>query len=397
MKTRAIRCAALALILCHTALGDPQAQSGIASPSHAFQWTLERVQIEKRPTDGLQMADLTGDGKPELIVGANDTTVRWYQGNADGSWDSHLIATGFDEIEGIEAGDFDGDGQIEVVVLDQDGGSVYLHKADTADPTGQWRQTRLDGAAPMAQSCFVTDVSGNGKPDIIYTYDGKVAGEGGVYWLEHKGGDLLDPANWAKHEMVQINGGHGLHDGWGHFGGRRGIVASTRLLWNAAVVGEVFWLEPGSDPRQPWTRHTILAESSRKITVGDFSGNGQANDVFTIRTDRGKGIYWYEYAGDAGWIEHVVSKTGKYHMVSSHDFTGNGIPEVLVSEQGGENAVRLYQNVNGKFQLVARQPYAKTDDRITYLDITGDGRTEFVTSSDHHTLDYWKVSWTASP
>lgn len=287
MKDRIIACLAILTGLTLTERQSTSAPAGppATPPTAPFEWTLERVQIDNRPTDGLQQADLAGDGEPFLIVGANDSTVRWYRQTVDGGWQSHVIASGFVELEGIDAADFDGDDRTEVIALDQGAGKVVLLKADTGDPAGPWSMATLDAAAPMAQSSFVTDVSGNGVP----------------------------------------------------------------------------------------------------------------NDVFTIRTDRGEGIYWYEYAGDAGWIEHPVTARGKYRTVSSHDFTGNGIPEVIVSERDGANAVRLYQNVGGEFRMVARQPYAKTDDRMVYLDITGDGRTEFVTTSDHRTFDYWKVDWTDEP
>ena len=63
--------------------------------------------------------------------------------------------------------------------------------------------------------------------------------------------------------------------------------------------------------RQPWTKHIIVPESSRHTTVNDFSGNGQANDVFTFRRDEGFGVYWYEYAGD-GRTEFLTTSEWGY-------------------------------------------------------------------------------------
>lgn len=357
-------------------------------------WTLERTQIEARATDGLQKADLTGDGMYELIVGADDSTVRWYRIDGDGRWESHLVQSGFAEIEGVDAADFDGDGRNEIVALDQDAGKVFIIKSDTDCPTGSWRKLVIDDSAPMAQSSFITDISGNGKPDIVYTYDGHSDGVGGIYWLENMGGAVLDPENWEKHTILQINGGHGIHDEWITIEGRKGIVASTRLQWNSDAVPEVFWLEkPVNDPREPWKRHTIVAEHSRKIAVADFSGNGDPADVFTIRTDYGRGIYWYEHLGGMEWTEHVVTDRGRYRTVSAHDITGNGTPEVIVSERGGDNSLLIYAKIDGSYELVARKAYAKTDDRILYYDVTGDGRSELVTTSDWNTFDYWRVNW----
>lgn len=370
------------------------------TPDRMPAWSLEKTQIEQIPSDGLQKADLTGDGQWELIVAVKNTEVRWYRHEDGDEWEAHTVAGGFDEIEGVDAGDFDGDGRVEIVVLDQDGGQIVLAKADSDDPAGDWSTAVLDDGATMAQASFVTDVDADGDLDLVYTYDGRVDGEGGVYWLENRASDVLAPENWAKHEMVQINGGHGLHDDWVQFpdrGERDGLVGSTRLTWNDASVGEVFWLERPDDPRQPWTKHTIVDDPSRHVTVGDFSGDGEANDVFTLRRDQGKGLYWYELQGDETWQEHTVTTEGGFRMVSSHDFTDNGIPEVLASEWKGDNALRIYQKIGNRFEMVARQPYAKTDDRILYIDLTDDGETEMVTTSDHRTFDYWKVNWTHAP
>lgn len=367
--------------------------------AEALPWTLTRVQIDATSTDGLQKVDMRGDGRIGFIASGDASgRVYWYERIDQLQWKRHTLVEGFTEIEGVDVGDFNGDGSMEVVILEQRPGRVAIARMQTDDPAGPWRSVIIDDKAPMAQSGFVTDVSGNGKPDIIYTYDGRVDGVGGVYWLENGGGDPLDVNNWTKHEMVQINGGHGLHDGWVMFPDHSdspAIVASTRLAWNRAAVGEVFWLQRPDDPRKPWIKHTIVTNvSSRHVTVGDFNGNGQANDVFTIRRDAGKGLYWYEINQDGDWTEHVVTRQRQHRTISSHDFTGNGVDEVIVTEFGGENAVCVYaRDDDGQFRLMARHPHTKSDDRIVYLDITGDGRDEFVTTSENDTFDYWRLDF----
>jgi hypothetical protein len=357
-------------------------------------WGLTRVQIDNIPTDGIQKADITGDGKWELVLSGDKTgKVYWYRQLRKNEWQRYEVATGFQDIEGVDAGDLNGDGSIEIVIVEQRPGRIAISKMDTSDPEGHWSSSIIDADAPMAQSSFLTDVSGNGFLDIIYTYDGRTDGEGGIYWLENHGNDPMDVENWTKHEILQINGAHGLHDGWVSMPGFRengAIVASTRLLWNENAEGEVFWLERPDDPRLHWIKHTIVHNASRHITVGDFNGNGQYNDVFTIRRDQGEGLYWYELNAGNEWIEHVVTTEGKFRTISSHDLTGNGVPEVIVTEYLNDDAVRVYQKQDdGVFRMAARHPYLKSDDRIVYFDIDGDGRDEFITSSEINSLDYW--------
>jgi hypothetical protein len=92
-----------------------------------FKWeevTIDTIEIGY----GLQLADVDGDGRTDIVL-ADKRTVQWYQ---NPSWDKHIIARDLTERDNvcITARDIDGDGKCEIAV------------------GGQWnfRETLQDGA-----------------------------------------------------------------------------------------------------------------------------------------------------------------------------------------------------------------------------------------------------------
>jgi hypothetical protein len=76
---------------------------------------------------GMAVADLNGDGKPDLALANTDGTVTLYFGAGDGSFGpaTHL-QTGAQELRGIVCADFAGVGRTDIAVAAPYAGNVYL-------------------------------------------------------------------------------------------------------------------------------------------------------------------------------------------------------------------------------------------------------------------------------
>ena len=108
----------------------------------------------------LAVADLTGDGIPDLLVGGGAVGV--WRGNGDGTFQlSSVYPTATSQ---LFLADVDGDGKVDLIGIDGDGGSADV-RLGNGDGTFQARQTLpLGGVSSWAT---VADVNGDGKPDLL--------------------------------------------------------------------------------------------------------------------------------------------------------------------------------------------------------------------------------------
>ncbi len=117
-----------------------------ADPIPEFRW--REVEIDSIDIGyGLQMADVNGDGKTDIVL-ADKSTIQWYE---NPQWTKHIIARNLTERDNvcITARDIDGDGRCEIAVGGQwnyleslkDGAVFYL--IPPADRTKLWTPVRL--------------------------------------------------------------------------------------------------------------------------------------------------------------------------------------------------------------------------------------------------------------
>ncbi len=157
--------------------------------------------------DSVTVADVNGDGRPDLVVAMYGTQVEVLLGNGDGTFQPPVIygqlccGTGF-----VAVADVNGDGKPDLVVAKGNGSletfpmgavSVMLGNGD-----GSF-QPEVDyltgGLVPTAVD--VRDVNGDGKPDLLvandasaWTIDGFPSGPGSASVLLGNGDGTFQPA-----------------------------------------------------------------------------------------------------------------------------------------------------------------------------------------------------------
>ena len=124
-------------------------------------------------------ADWPASGSSDVTVGHLGgerfvATIEPWHGNkvviyrqANGAWKRHVIDDTIADGHTIVAGDFDGDGQDEVVVGERQGKrSVHVYRATNAREDA-WSKQSLDDGGMAAAGCAVADLNADKRPDLV--------------------------------------------------------------------------------------------------------------------------------------------------------------------------------------------------------------------------------------
>jgi hypothetical protein len=284
---------------------------------------------------GAALGDITGDGRPNLVVGQGlgHTDIYWYEMPADPRkrWKRHLLTDAFEKYHDLAVADVDDDGELEVVGLSQESETLFYY--DVPDDPYQ---------SPWPEDCLTVVDTGRLMEGLV---------------------------------VVDVDGD-----------GRTEILAGTNIYHRDEATGE-------------WTREDVATGwDQTRVAVGDLNGDGELEIVYsegdspTYGTHPGR-VAWF---GGPDWEPHFLAEDLFCpHSLAVADFDGDGHPDVYVAEMGlGENEDPrhlLFRNRgDGTFEehLVA---HGVETHEATVADLNGDGRLDVVGKSytpDHH-VDVW--------
>ena len=349
-----------------------------------FQW--EAVEIDKIDIGyGLQMADVNGDGKTDIVL-ADQKTFQWYE---NPSWKKHIIARDLTVRDNvcITARDIDGDGKCEIAVGGQwnyreslkDGAVFYLIPPE--DRTQLWTPVRLHNEPSTHRMHWVRGPN-NQYQLVVKPLRGRgsVDGDGaGLRVLEYfmpqnpkdewKFGVVCDflhlshnfhPVNWDddEEEELIIAGKEGV---W-HIDRKDGEWASTQLTMKFA--GEI------RDGRLPSGRRFIATVEPK---------HGSTSAVYAEPAK--KGDLWQPVK-----VLDEALKDG--HALACADFLGVGSDQIVVGWRAmndpGVPGIKMFTPLDNdgkewRETRISAEKVAVED--IKAADLNGDGKVDIVAAA----------------
>lgn len=276
--------------------------------AHNQPW-VRRVLSSRTPgAVNLTVADVNGDGKPDVIVvmrSQPDTTppgspvgIAWLEntGSPTGEWIYHTIDTtpgNFGDPRTVQAGDIDKDGTIDVVVSDAVTGVLAWYSQTSQ---GSWQRHVIPGVSTLnAHFGRLVDMDRDGQLDILLpVYQG-------VAWMRN----VNKGASWEFHSIVQF----------------------TDPNW-ANVVTEV--------------------------AAGDVHHDGSLDVVFSVGslssgvTSSHTGGLYIAHMGLSNWqVSQVYTTQDNVVGVQLADFDGTGYLDIVSNAEYQQNGVTLWDNVFG--------------------------------------------------
>jgi hypothetical protein len=142
----------------------------------------------------LRARDIDGDGDMDVVATDRQGGGRgalWLEnpgtsGNVTQAWREHRIGAK-DEYEAMHhtIADLDGDGLEDVIVAVKGGPLRFHRRVRSASVAWETHLIEMPANCGTGKAVEVADVDGNGKPDLVVTCEHAIDGKTGVFWLAY--------------------------------------------------------------------------------------------------------------------------------------------------------------------------------------------------------------------
>lgn len=308
--------------------------------------------IHRRKGEWLErhtVADINGDGKPEIISVDNiNGCILYFEFSGDPrneqSWSHHYITEGgLPGAYDLTVADFFGKGNLEVA---GSGWRIGNQFALFEKREGKWHKHIVDEDTSENRAVFTADVNGNGSPDII----GTISGGGEVVWYENPGEPTK--SKWLKHVVDKaprpIHGHPVDMDGDGQMDIVMALGSMMPEDCDAPEYHQVVWYENQGQPHHsPWKKHIICPAfpSAFEAVAGDIDGDGEIEVVATAWGEQGM-VAMFKHRGDprGTWDMHLIKENWtNANSVILADLDNDGLLEIVACAERGSNELRWWK------------------------------------------------------
>ena len=320
---------------------------------------------------GLEIADLNGDAKPDMVTAnrlGDDVSVFLNAGYGSFLRRDYVTSA---RPSSLAVADLDGDGKPDLVTGGEGSGAGGMVSVLVNSGEGSFDAKRDYPTAATPTSVAAGDLDGDRAPDLaVAMVDNDVSGAGGIAVLGNDGDGAFgasrvyplgaDPASVA---IGDLNA-----DG------------SADLATANTYAGTISVLLNDGHGRFPARRDYATGDWAPSVAIGDLNDDGKA-DLVAGQFDRFVSVFFNQ--GDGTFGVPREHQTGRYsNDVAIADVNGDGAPD-LATANYQSNTVSVLANW-GDGSFVARRDYGTAIDpwSVAIGDLNGDGRPEVAAASE---------------
>lgn len=307
--------------------------------------------------DASLMVDVDGDDLADVIgfygFDPDGSQVYWLEADdqAGSSWSAHLVdeEAPYDAFhlnpQGYAVAELVNGGRPEI--LFSNGTQVYYYEIPSSDPeAGNWPRTVILDQS-ISEDVGVGDIDGDGRMDVAVAHYaggamslkwGRNPGDGSGDWPEYIVGEVSPAGSAQEPDRVRIADLNG--------DGNPDIVVTEE---STALTASTYWFEAPDDPAQvPWTRHTIVTQSTtNNLDVADMDNDGDI-DVILQEHSGDKTLAVWENDGSGNLTEHTIDIEKEGHLGARvADLDNDGDLEIFSIAYTDYPYLHLWRNDNG--------------------------------------------------
>jgi hypothetical protein len=291
--------------------------------------------VSGKPTS-VKLADLDGDGKPDIAVTGELTTLSIFRNTTTGDSITFAAEQTYNTpnyAEGVAIGDLDGDGKPDLAITSNQSNLVSIYRNTSTPGAISFAAPQYFSTGSAPQSAAIADLNGDGLPELIVTnyYGPSIS----VYKNTSTSGNItFDPkldfttGNQPYHVVVGDLDGDGKTDiitGNGNGG-------SISILRNAGAGGAIAFDAKIDYP---------IGTTPYGVAVGDLDGDGKpelAAADYSTGPSTISVLRNLSTPGSLTFAAKVDYPTGNspYNTIIS-DFNGDGQPDLATANFGGNN------------------------------------------------------------
>lgn len=337
---------------------------------------------------GIDSGDLDGDGDVDIVGAAarlNRLTIWRNDGGASPAFTTVVLDPTFPDVSGVFVSDLDRDGDLDVIACSGLlAGQVRCYLNDGAGDS--WTQQIVDEDWGEAWEIGVDDVDADGWPDVI----GPSASYDAVVWWHNDG---QDPIGWTRQQIGTLDGAHTARAGDLNGDGRPDVVST-----GTRSDGVKWWRNEGGDP-VVWTEFQLEDDfdGGRSVRIADLDGDGDL-DVAAVGFNN-RVQWWSNEGGDpVVWTSQIIDETiSQPHHLQIVDLDGDGRLD-LAAAGWASNTLVWWRNGGGSLPITwtqHRSGFSMNRPLALHAgDVDGDGALELLGSSNGGGQFQWyDITW----
>lgn len=285
----------------------------------------------------LEAGDVDNDGDPDIFAfahpgewdeGGAPTTIYWYENGEGDTWTPHEVGQAPAFIKDVNIADFNNDDRLDLVTITYEKKNLSIFRQDS--PTS-WTKVQDFTIENLHEGMDVGDIDGDGDLDIATN----------GYWVENPGGDLSGPwtvrsiadkwhnqdGDWSKN-ATKVTVADIDNDGRGEVF----ITHSERAGYPLA------WYDSENPKDGSWSEHIIIEDwpAAQSMQIADMDLDGDLDVISGVNQGRAKNLdqssfpvtVFLNEGGGQSWTRHEVTDQGIYNAEVA-DVDGDGDPDLF--------------------------------------------------------------------